>query len=58
MQINDTMNLGQLNDRTQNALTDDQTRTLRDLLVESGYGDTEEVPEAEWLKMLEEADRS
>ena len=55
MQINDTMDLGQLNDRAQNELTSEQCETLRDLLVESGHENTEDVPETEWLEMLEQA---
>ncbi|EYB69436.1 hypothetical protein DEIPH_ctg007orf0001 [Deinococcus phoenicis] len=58
MQINSTMDLVELNARTQNALTEAQTRTLRDLLADTDYENTEDVPEGEWLKMLEEADRS
>lgn len=54
MKISATMDLGQLNERTQDALTEEQTRALRDLLTDTDYENTEDVPEGEWLKMLEE----
>ena len=55
MKIDELMNLQQLNDRTGGEMTDDQLETLRDLLTETGYENTEDVPELEWLKMLDKA---
>ncbi|WP_161780300.1 hypothetical protein [Deinococcus sp. RL] len=55
MKISDLMDLQQLNDRTGGEMTDDQLETLRDLLTETEYENTEDVPEREWLKMLDKA---
>lgn len=57
MQITTTMDLAELNARTQNALSDEGVRTLRDLLNATDYASTDEVPETEWLSLLEQAEQ-
>jgi hypothetical protein len=53
MQITPNMNLDQLAEHMGDCATADEARAMRDLLVEAEYESTGEVPEAEWLKMLD-----
>ncbi len=53
MQITTIMNLDQLAEHMGDIATADEARAMRDLLVEAGYNSTSEVPEAEWLTMLD-----
>lgn len=55
MKINSTMDLNELNARAQNELTEQEAAALRDLLTDTDYSNTEDVPEGEWLKLLEAA---
>lgn len=55
MQINPTMDLNELNARTQNALVIGELEVLRDLLNATEFTTTEEIPESTWLYLLEEA---
>ena len=54
--ISETMNLGELADRMGGA-TQDEAHQMRFVLVCSGYDGktTDDVPEADWLTMLDEA---
>lgn len=56
MRISETMDLAQLAERMGDQATEAEARHLRATLVGIGaWGDTEDVPEAEWLRMTDGA---
>lgn len=55
MKITSTMNLDELNDRTGGEMEEAQLEVLRDLLNETEYATTEEMPESEFIKLIEAA---
>ncbi len=54
MRISETMDLGELKDRMGDA-TEQDARNMRDLLSETEYEDTADVPESEWVSLLNQA---
>jgi hypothetical protein len=56
MKISSTMNLGELAELMGDAATEAEARHMRDTLEGIGaWSRTEDIPEAEWLKMLDGA---
>lgn len=56
MKVHSDMDLNQLAERMGNEATLDDASAMCDLLVEKFYGqDTADIPEGEWLALLEEA---
>lgn len=55
MQINEGMNLADLAERMGTEATEAEAEAMRDLLVQGFDGqDTADVPEADWLNMLDQ----
>ena len=54
MRIETQMDVEQLRDRMGEA-TNQEAESMRDLLTESEYRDTSDIPESEWLAMLDTA---
>lgn len=57
MKIERNMDVYGLAERMGSLATWAEAETMRDLLLESGYRDTGDIPEDEWLEMLEAAVR-
>lgn len=55
MEISTSMELGQLAERMGDAATVADARAMRELLGDSGYSETGDVPQTEWAAMLERA---
>lgn len=52
MNINTTMSLCQLADLMGDTATEAEAEAMRDLLVESGHDDTNNIGESEWCQYL------
>lgn len=55
MEISTGMDLTQLAERMGSVATREDARAMRDVLVESSYSDTRDIPAREWLEMMERA---
>ena len=56
MLISNDMGLNELAERMGTEATETESRAMREMLVEKFNGtDTADIPEADWLEMLEEA---
>ena len=56
MLIANDMGLNELAERMGNEATETEARAMREMLVEHFNGrDTADIPEADWLEMLDEA---
>lgn len=58
MRISENMDLYVLAENMGNVATLADAMVMRDLLIESGYATTSEIPTDEWLEMLENSARS